>query len=324
MKSNVARMIGVILGLSVGAGIAGAHPQGHDHEATVQEKLGFSPDAKLLVIHADDLGMSHSKNMATFEAMKQGVVTSASVMMPTPWMREAIDTAKAHPELDIGVHLTLTAEWNDYKWGPLLGADTVPSLVTADGLFHATVPAFAGAADVAEVEAEVRAQIDLALELGLDVTHLDGHMGSLLATPEIAVMYMRIGQEYRLPIRLHKHFGDGIEGDEAMRSLFLNYPANFDTNNNAVPEHFPDGMIDYYNRVLRELDAGLNLLVLHLGFDAMEDRQIMEGFDAWGAKWRQIDTDWAMSEETQKLIESNNIILINNRIIRDKLIRGEN
>ena len=231
-----------------------AHPHGHDQhsEKSVQERLGFEPQSKLLVIHADDLGMSHPKNVATFAAMKEGVVTSASVMMPTPWMREAVEMAKANPELDIGVHLTLTAEWNHYKWGPLLGADTVPSLVTADGVFHATVPAFAEAADIAEVEAEVRAQIDLALKLGVDVTHLDGHMGSLLATDEIAAMYMRIGREYRLPIRLHKHFGDGIEGNARMRSVFLNYPANYDTDNYAVPEHFPDGMVDYYNGVLRD------------------------------------------------------------------------
>lgn len=312
------------LGLVMGVGSAFAHQHGHGDtpRPTVQERLGFAKDTKLLVIHADDLGMSHSKNVATIEAMKQGVVTSASLMMPTPWMREAVAMAKANPGLDIGVHLTLTAEWNDYKWGPLLGADTVPSLVTADGLFHATVPAFAEAADVDEVEAEVRAQIELALELGVDVTHLDGHMGSLLATDEIAAMYMRIGQEYLLPIRLHKHFGDGIEGDERLQSAFLNYPANYDTVGGAAPDMFPDGMVDYYNEVLRETEAGLNLLVLHLGFDEMEDQQIMEGFDPWGAKWRQIDYDWAMSDEAKQLIRANEIILINNRLIRDKLIRG--
>ena len=108
-----------------------------------------------------------------------------------------------------------------------------------------------------------------------------------------------------------------------MRSVFLNYPANYDTDNYAVPEHFPDGMVDYYNGVLRDMEPGLNLLVLHLGFDEMEDQQIMKGFDPWGAKWRQIDYDWAMSDEAKQLIEANDIILINNRLIRDKLIRRE-
>ncbi len=285
--------------------VASAHEHhSHSEDATIQERLGFPKDAKLLVIHADDLGMSHSKNVATFDAMKRGVATSASLMMPTPWMREAVEMSKANPELDIGVHLTLTAEWNNYKWGPLLGADSVPSLVTADGLFHASVPAFAEVANVAEVEAEVRAQVDLALKLGVDVTYLDGHMGSLLATDEIAAMYLRIGQEYRLPIRLHRHFGNGIEDNVRLQSVFLNYPANYDTMGGASPDHFPDGMADYYNNVLRETAAGLNLLVLHLGFDRMEDRQIMAGFDPWGAKWRQIDYDWSISNEAKQLIEA--------------------
>tara|TARA_B110000305_G_scaffold241671_1_gene316899 strand:+ start:19167 stop:19553 length:387 start_codon:yes stop_codon:yes gene_type:complete len=108
------------------------HEHGHDSAISVQERLGYPADAKLLIIHADDLGLSHSKNVATIEAMREGVVTSASVMMPTPWVAEALELSQAHPELDLGVYLTLTAEWKHYKWGPLLGADDVPSLVSVD------------------------------------------------------------------------------------------------------------------------------------------------------------------------------------------------
>lgn len=311
--------------LVVTAAIVSAHPHGHDtpDDRTVQERLGYAKDAKLLVIHADDLGMSHSKNVATVDAMKRGVVTSASIMMPTPWMSEAVAMAKANPELDMGVHLTLTSEWRDYKWGPLLGADTVPSLVTREGYFHDSVPAFADAANVEQVEAEIRAQIDLALKLGVDVTHLDGHMGSMLATDEIAAMYVRVGHEYRLPIRVHKHHGRGIENDLELRSAFLNYPANYDTDRDAQPEHFPEGMMEHYNRILREAQTGLNLLVLHLGFYDSEMQAITVDHPFWGAKWRQIDYDWAMSAEAKRIIAEEEIILINNRIIRDKLIRGE-
>ena len=109
-----------------------SHEHGHDSEISVQERLGYPADAKLLIIHADDLGLSHFKNVATIEAMREGVVTSASVMMPTPWVAEALELSQAHPELDLGVYLTLTAEWKHYKWGPLLGADDVPSLVSVD------------------------------------------------------------------------------------------------------------------------------------------------------------------------------------------------
>jgi len=301
---------------------ASAHPGGHDHPTT-QEKLGYPADAKLLIIHADDLGMSHSKNVSTFEAMKEGVVTSASIMMPTPWMREAVRMSKENPELDIGVHLTLTAEWQDYKWGPLLGADTVPSLVTEEGYFHSLVPAFAEAADVAEVEAEVRAQIDLALKLGVDVTHLDGHMGSLLSTPEIAEMYLRVGNDYQLPIRVHEHFADAHDFSAEAEALFRAYPANLTSIDGAPTETYPDGMMDYYNDVLRNLEAGVHMLVLHLGFDQMEDQAIMVDHPLWGARWRQIDYDWSLNPETKQLIEENNLILIDYRDIRDKLIRGE-
>ncbi len=299
-----------------------AHPGGHDHP-TVQEKLGYPADAKLLIIHADDLGMSHSKNVSTFEGMKKGVVTSASIMMPTPWMREAVRMSKENPELDIGVHLTLTSEWRDYKWGPLLGADTVPSLVTSEGYFHASVPAFAEVADVAEVEAEIRAQIDLALKLGVDVTHLDGHMGSLLSTPEIAEMYLRVGNDYGLPIRVHEHYADERDFSEEAAALFREYPANLNSIDGAPTETYPDGMKEYYDNVLRNLGPGLHMLVLHLGFDKMEDQAIMVDHPLWGARWRQIDYDWAMDEETKKLIEENDIILIDHRVMRDKLIRGE-
>lgn len=316
------RPITAALAAALLASFVSAHPGGHEHE-TLQEKLGYPADAKLLIIHADDLGMSHSKNVSTFEGMKQGIVSSASIMMPTPWMREAVRMSKENPELDIGVHLTLTSEWRDYKWGPLLGADTVPSLVTEEGYFHSLVPAFAEAADVAEVEAEIRAQIELALELGVDVTHLDGHMGSLLSTPEIAEMYLRIGNEYKLPIRVHEHFADERDFSDEAATLFREYPANLSSIDGAPTETYPDGMIDYYNNALKELGSGVHMLVLHLGFDKMEDQAIMVDHPLWGARWRQIDYDWSMSAEAKRLIDENDIILINYRDIRDKIIRGE-
>ena len=294
----------------------------HDDHQTVPEKLGYPADAKLLVIHGDDLGVGHAKNVATLRAMAEGVVTSASVMMPTPWVAEVLDYAKANPEVDLGVHLTLTAEWKHYKWGPMMGKDQVPSLVTAAGYFHDNVPAFAAAAQVDEVEQEVRTQIDHALALGFDMTHLDAHMGVLGATEELLAMYLRVGAEYRLPIRLHAHKGDGVEA-AGLKEVLDDYPASFQLIEGAPPASYPDGMRAYYDRVLRELKPGLNLLVLHLAFDDEETNAIMVGHPLWGAKWRQNDYDWAMSPATKKIIEEEGIILIDSRILRDRLIRGE-
>ena len=311
--SRIGRLVGYLtLGLVAG--------RAHDEHGTTLEQLGYPPDAKLLVIHADDLGMGHSKNVATLQAMKDGVVSSASVMMPTPWVSEVLDYAMEHPEVDLGVHLTLTAEWTHYKWGPMAGKDQVPGLVTAAGYFHDSVPAFAAAAKVDEVEHEVRTQIDHALALGFDMTHLDAHMGSLGATEELLAMYMKVGADYRLPIRLHAHAGDGVE-DEDLQAALAHYPASYQFVGGAPPETYPDGMSAYYNQVLRELKPGLNLLVVHLAFDDAETNAITVDHPLWGAKWRQIDYDWAMSAETKKLIEEEGIILIDSRLLRDRLIR---
>ena len=314
------RWLGFVVMLAGWAATAVAHEHHESDGLSVQEKLGYPADAKLLIIHADDLGMSHTKNVATFDAMRRGVVTSASVMMPTPWVGEVLEMSKQNPTLDLGVHLTLTAEWKHYKWGPLLGADTVPSLVTSEGNFHDNVPAFADAANVAEVEAEVRAQIDRALAMGFDVTHLDGHMGSMLATDEIAALYLRIGEEYRLPVRVHSHHGDEVQ-DLELKTRLAVYPANLTTIDGAPPESYPEGMVAYYNQALRKLEPGLNLLVLHLGFDNPEMRAIMVEHPLWGARWRQIDYDWAMSAETKAIMEEEGIILVDNRVLRDRLIR---
>ena len=310
------------VGISLSLGLAMVSALfAHDDHRTVLEKLGYPAEAKLLVIHADDLGMGHAKNVATLRAMEEGVVTSASVMMPTPWVSEVLDYARENPEVDLGVHLTLTAEWKHYKWGPMAGKDQVPSLVTSAGYFHESVPDFAAAAKVDEVEREVRTQIDHALALGFDMTHLDAHMGSLGATDELLAMYLRVGNEYRLPIRLHSHKGDEVESAE-LKAALDSYPAGFHTIEGAPPETYPAGMADYYDRVLRELKPGLNLLVLHLAFDDEETNAITVEHPLWGAKWRQIDYDWAMSAETKKIIEEEGIILIDSRVLRDRLIRA--
>ncbi|GAB5559067.1 MAG: carbohydrate deacetylase [Synoicihabitans sp.] len=324
LRNSICRVL-VGFGLIAGSGGTAFAHEHHDHDPegpTIQERLGFPADAKLLIVHADDLGMSHSKNVATIESMQRGIVTSASIMMPTPWVGEAVAMAKANPELDMGVHLTLTAEWKHYKWGPLLGADDVPSLVTEAGVFHDNVPDFAAAADVAEAEAEVRAQIDQALASGVEISHLDGHMGSMLATDEIAAMYVRVANDYRLPFRLHQH---GFEDfDEArLRTVMQHYAAAYTSIGGAPPDTYPDGMINYYNDWLRSLQPGLNLMVVHVGFDDPEMQAIMVEHPLWGARWRQIDYDWTTSPETKAIMEEEGIILIDNRLLRDKLIRAQ-
>ena len=162
--------------------------------------LGFGTDVtRAAVVHVDDLGMSHAANSGGFEALTNGPATCGSVMVPCPWFTEAAALAGADPALDIGVHLTLNAEYESYRWGPVLGAAAVPTLVDDDGFLPRTVEEVVAAADPDEVDRELRAQIDRALAAGIDVTHLDTHMGTMFHR-EFFAIYLALARDYRLPV----------------------------------------------------------------------------------------------------------------------------
>jgi len=165
---------------------------------SLAERLGFEADACVAIIHVDDIGMCHAANRGAFEALAAGPATCGSLMVPCPWFPEAAALAAARPGIDLGVHLTLNAEWDAYRWPPVAGAATVPSLVDDDGCLYRTLPEVLRNARVEEVEIALRAQIERALAEGLDVTHLDAHMGTALVPPLLEV-YAKLMREYRLP-----------------------------------------------------------------------------------------------------------------------------
>ncbi len=169
------------------------------------ERLGYPQDAKLLIINADDFGMNHATNTATIKALTKGVVTSSTIMTPCPWFLETVRFAKKNPKADLGVHLTLTSEWKQYKWAPILGAATVPSLCDENGYLYPSVPMVYLSAKPEELRRELCAQIDRALKAGIDVTHLDSHMGTLHYAPGYHKMYVQIAKEYNLPCRIVGH-----------------------------------------------------------------------------------------------------------------------
>jgi predicted glycoside hydrolase/deacetylase ChbG (UPF0249 family) len=166
---------------------------------SLAERLGFSADDVVAVVHADDIGMCHAANLGAFEALDHGPATCGSVMVPCPWFREAADLARARPDVDLGVHLTLTSEWEHYRWGPLTGASAVPSLLDDQGYLPRTTQEVTRQAKPSEVEIEMRAQIERALDAGIDVTHLDAHMGAALMPPFIE-SYAKLAVEFRLAI----------------------------------------------------------------------------------------------------------------------------
>ncbi|RIL01585.1 MAG: hypothetical protein DCC71_17420 [Proteobacteria bacterium] len=166
--------------------------------ATLAERLGFARDDRVAIVHADDVGMCHAANEGAFDALANGVVSCGSIMVPCPWFRDAAERARANPALDLGVHLTLNSEWPHYRWGPVAGRDRVPSLVDEQGALPRTSLEVVQRAKPEHVEIELRAQIETALAAGVDVTHLDSHMGTALFPPFVSI-YAKLAGEYRLP-----------------------------------------------------------------------------------------------------------------------------
>jgi predicted glycoside hydrolase/deacetylase ChbG (UPF0249 family) len=169
-------------------------------EPTFAERLGWRADAVVVLFHVDDVGMSRSSNLGAVEAVEKGVATSWSVMMPCPWVPDIAHYLKDHPDVDSGLHLTLTSEWKPYRWGPLAGKSQVPGLVDPEGCLWPEVPGVMARASADEVEKEIRAQIDRAQTLGMPITHLDSHMGTLFARADYFAAFARVGIEKGIPI----------------------------------------------------------------------------------------------------------------------------
>ena len=281
-------------------------------------RLGYPPDAKLLIINADDLAMSHSENDASFTALDQKLVTSATVMVPAPWFGEVAAYAKTHPDADLGLHLTLTAEWQTFRWGPVTPRNLVPSLVGPDGNFYASTDEFVQHAKVNEVETEIRAQIERAKAMGVNPTHLDAHMHSLYATPALFAVLRKVAKEYRLPIRMARN-------DVPFRDL-LRYVDAGDPFPDAIFSHEGDDVQparwkEFYLDIIKNLQPGVNELFVHLAHDDAEMRAVTVNFDDWGAAWRQRDVDVISSPEFRKALADNHIILIGWRPIQQLLNR---
>lgn len=164
---------------------------------SLSERLGFGSDQRLAVVHCDDIGMSHAANDGAFQALESGPATCGSVMVPCPWFEGAAERARANPELDLGVHLTLNCEYPTYRWGPVSGRTAVPSLCAPDGGMWRTVDEVAAHARPDEVAVELRAQIEKALDAGIDVTHIDAHMGTAFLPPFLPI-YAELAAEFRL------------------------------------------------------------------------------------------------------------------------------
>jgi len=272
---------------------------------TIAARLGYPADAKLLILHGDDLGVAHSVNLASLDALSRGDISSVSVMMPTPWVTEVAAYAKSHPDADIGLHLTLTSEWQTYRWGSVEATDKVPSLLDADGTFPSDVPPVVQRAKFAEVERELRAQVERALAMGIHPTHLDSHMGTLFATSELSAAYVKVAHEYHLPFLALR----GMPAGMAAMPLAPN-DVVLDEVIIAGPEVPRDRWKQFYLDAIANLKPGLTEIIVHLGHDDAELQAVTVNHEPYGSAWRQRDLDLVSSAEFKQALRDHKVTLV--------------
>jgi predicted glycoside hydrolase/deacetylase ChbG (UPF0249 family) len=274
---------------------------------TIAERLGYSRDAKLLIVHADDLGMTHSVNIATIKALQSGLVNSGSIMVPCPWLPEIAAYARANPQADLGLHLTLTSEWMNFRWGPVSPKDRVASLLDKDGYFYLTESDAAAHADPKQVEMEIIAQIERARALGIQPTHLDSHMGTLYQSKELFEVFLRVARNNKLPVRVAKSWVARAE----YLSLALNRDDVYvDQVLDINPTVAPQDWAGFYTDALKKLEPGVTEVIIHLAHDDVEMQGATANHPGWGAAWRQRDFEYFTSDAFRKALKENNIKLV--------------
>jgi chitin disaccharide deacetylase len=270
---------------------------------TLAERLGHAPEARLLIVSCDDLGSSHAANVGVYEALRQGIATSAGLMVPGPWAREAASQYRGE---DVGVHLTLNAEWDLYRWGPLTMS---PSLLDGDGGFPRTREEVWDHADLDEVRRELRTQVERAVLWGFDVSHLDSHMGTMQLRPEFFDLYLELAVELALPVRLANTPSERVVGFP-FRALAAEEGVVF-------PDHVVHVVGTGSRRALRQaltdLPPGVTEVRAHPAVDSDELRAI-------SSDWPQrVDDHVALARdaELRALIERSGVVLIGYRELRE-------
>jgi predicted glycoside hydrolase/deacetylase ChbG (UPF0249 family) len=269
---------------------------------TLAERLGYRADTRLVIVSCDDLGGSHALNVGVFDALRAGVATSASLMVPAPWAREA---AARYRGEDIGVHLTLNAEYDLYRWGPLTQA---PSLYDGDGGFPRTLEDLWDHADLEEVRRECRAQIERAIVWGFDVSHLTSHLSALMLRPEFFDVYLELAVEFRLPIRLPSNVSERDAGFP-FRHLAAAEGVVF-------PDHFTParraGSRDRVEKAIVGLQPGVTEIHVQPAIDTPELRAMSPNWAAW------IDDHALVTQEPslRRMLERSGAVLIGFRELR--------
>jgi len=292
---------------------------------TLAERLGYAPQDRVVIWHADDIGMCHGANAAFIEQAPFGLTTCGAVMVPCPWFAEIAAYCRAHPELDMGVHITLNAEWRTYRWGPISTRDPASGLLDAQGYLPRSVEELHRRLDPDAAIAEMRAQVERALAAGIDVTHIDTHMGAVFH-PALLPAYLQLGLEFAVPVMLPRPSRAlllewGVS--EAAASAGLAQIAELEAGGFPVLDAIASGPATRedpapaFKKALDALPPGVTHFLYHPNKPSAEIKAITPNWE-----YRQADYRAGLSEELRDHVAASGIRLIGYRRLRD-LIRGQ-
>ena len=290
------------------------------------KKLGYSPTDRLVIIHTDDIGMCHASVQAFQDLWSFGTITSGATMVPCPWFPAVAQMCRENPEMDMGVHATLNAEWDVYRWSPLSTRDQASGLLDNDGYFHQWHQAVYDNAKVEAVEIEVNTQIERALAAGIDVTHVDSHMGTIMS-PLYIQSYIQAAASRLLPNMLPRLDAEGIGmmgAGEEERIAYAPIMQQLETMGvpmvNGIlgmPLEHGDDHITVAKKLFDEVPVGITHFILHPSIDTDELRAIAPDWRARVANYNAF-----MSDDLKQFIEQEDIKLIGYRQIRDAMRNG--
>jgi len=305
------RLIPLVTGLvlaAVGSSTASAAP-------TLAEQLGYSATDKLLRVNGDDVGMCHTANLATIEFLERGIMSSATILVPCPWFLEIAEYAKEHPKMDFGVHLCQTSEWRVYRWGPVAPRTEVPGLIDPAGYLWSDTPQVYAKATPEEAYREAKAQIQKALDAGVDVTHLDSHMGVLQLHPAFLAKYLQLAVEFDLPVRMASQATFEKMGQPEWRARFAAKGILF--TDDFVYDEFrytgPESVAPAWRKRLSNLKPGITELFIHAGKPTEELKAIT---GSWAVRSAEFET-FTNDPEIREILKRDHVKLVGYRAIRD-------
>jgi len=305
------------LAVSVLLAFSGVARDSPNHSDGIDERIVRSESARLLVIEAEDLGMAHSIDAASFEALEKGWVTSSDILASAPWFPEVVRWSMTHPDVSLGLQLDLNSEWINYRWRPVARGSKTSSLPDSAGYLPNSARYISQHAKAEDIAAEFRAQIDAAKEAGIPISHLNSHGGIALYSPWLFQEYWKAGIESGLPVLVSREYLLQ-RGQQTSRKDVYNL-SGFEISLSEVrvdrivviaPGVSQKDWLSTYENALDSLPPGVYVLSVHLGHNDEELQAMTWGHPNWGAQWRQNDYDVISSPEFHRFLKNKGFILV--------------